>query len=305
MARRSALGYRYEHWWSGRFRFAALRHARLARREAQQLLLRRAGLRARLPGFNLELGAIAAYRLSRSWQLLGGARPHPLVERRERQPGGGQRHAAARHGGAALQLQARPGERMGPPAAHPALRLRPVDRLRPDADPRRLHQTQHPGRHQHRAARRRPGPRASGSTAGRSTSPASSAWSSTRSAACRKTSGRSTPTSSRTTTSARGGATRLRTRFGFGAGISYASRIPFGEQRDQDAARARHLEAAALPRSDHRHQHRRPVQGARAARDLRRHRRLAPLGRLRLRAPLQQRRTAARTTSTLFVETGF
>ena len=81
----------------------------------------------------------------------------------------------------------------------------------------------------------------------------------------------------------------LRTRFGLGGGISYASRVPFSEQRDQDTRGRDTSQAAALSRPHHRHQHRRPVQGARAARDLRRHRRLAPLGHLRLGAPVQQR----------------
>ena len=82
---------------------------------------------------------------------------------------------------------------------------------------------------------------------------------------------------------------RLRTRFGFGARHRLREPHPLHRAARPGAARARHLEAAALPRPDDRHQHRRPIQRARAARDLRRHRCLAPLGDLRLRAPVQQR----------------
>lgn len=65
------LGYRYEHWWQGRFRFRP--YATLAWRDAR-LNNYYYGVPGYEPGsgFNLEVGAIAAYQLSRSWQLLGG-----------------------------------------------------------------------------------------------------------------------------------------------------------------------------------------------------------------------------------------
>ena len=70
------VGYRHEQWWSGResgnrFRFRP--YATLAWRDAK-LNNYYYGVPGYEPGsgFNVELGAVAAYRLSQSWQLLGG-----------------------------------------------------------------------------------------------------------------------------------------------------------------------------------------------------------------------------------------
>jgi outer membrane protein len=65
------LGYRYEGWWSGRFRWRP--YATLAWRDAKLNNYYYA-----VPGYepgaglNLELGALAAYRLSERWQALAG-----------------------------------------------------------------------------------------------------------------------------------------------------------------------------------------------------------------------------------------
>ena len=70
------LGYRYERWWSGpqsgRFRWRP--YATLAWRDAK-LNNYYYGVPDYQPGagLNLELGALAAYRLTESWQVLAGA----------------------------------------------------------------------------------------------------------------------------------------------------------------------------------------------------------------------------------------
>ena len=82
------FGYRYERWWSGRFRWRP--YATLAWRDAD-LNNYYYGVPGYEPGagFNLELGALAAYRLSQGWQALAGAgvrrwssgvRASPVVE---------------------------------------------------------------------------------------------------------------------------------------------------------------------------------------------------------------------------------
>jgi len=65
------LGYRYEGWWSGRFRWRP--YATLAWRNAK-LNNYYYGVPGYEPGagLNVELGAIATYRLSAGWQLIGG-----------------------------------------------------------------------------------------------------------------------------------------------------------------------------------------------------------------------------------------
>lgn len=65
------VGYRHEQWWSGRFRFRP--YATLAWRDAK-LNNYYYGVPGYEPGagLNLELGALAAYRLNASWQILGG-----------------------------------------------------------------------------------------------------------------------------------------------------------------------------------------------------------------------------------------
>ena len=65
------LGYRYEGWWSGRLRWRPF--ATLAWRDAR-LNNYYYGVPGYQPGagLNLELGAIAAYRLTEGWQLVGG-----------------------------------------------------------------------------------------------------------------------------------------------------------------------------------------------------------------------------------------
>jgi outer membrane protein len=74
------LGYRYEGWWSGRFRWRP--YATLAWRDAKlnnyYYGVRPEEATATRPayepgaGFNLELGATAAYRLTQRWQVLAG-----------------------------------------------------------------------------------------------------------------------------------------------------------------------------------------------------------------------------------------
>lgn len=65
------LGYRYEGWWSGRFRWRP--YATLAWRDAR-LNNYYYGVPDYEPGagVNLELGALAAYSLNERWQILGG-----------------------------------------------------------------------------------------------------------------------------------------------------------------------------------------------------------------------------------------
>ena len=65
------LGYRYEGWWNGRFRWRP--YATIAWRDAK-LNDYYYGVPGYDPGagVNLELGALAAYRLSAGWQVLGG-----------------------------------------------------------------------------------------------------------------------------------------------------------------------------------------------------------------------------------------
>jgi outer membrane protein len=74
------LGYRYEGWWNGRFRWRP--YATLAWRDAklndyyygvrpEEAIAERPAY-APGSGLNLELGAFAAYQLSRSWQVLAG-----------------------------------------------------------------------------------------------------------------------------------------------------------------------------------------------------------------------------------------
>jgi len=74
------LGYRHEAWWSGRFRWRP--YATLAWRDAKlnnyYYGVRPQEASAARPayepgvGLNLELGALAAYRLTESWQVLAG-----------------------------------------------------------------------------------------------------------------------------------------------------------------------------------------------------------------------------------------
>jgi outer membrane protein len=65
------LGYRYEGWWSGRFRWRP--YATLAWRDAK-LNNYYYGVPGYNPGagLNLEFGALAAYRFAERWQLLAG-----------------------------------------------------------------------------------------------------------------------------------------------------------------------------------------------------------------------------------------
>ena len=82
------LGYRYERWWNGRLRWRP--YATLAWRDAR-LNNYYYGVPGYEPGagVNLELGALATYRLSQRWQVLGsigvtqwssGVRDSPVVE---------------------------------------------------------------------------------------------------------------------------------------------------------------------------------------------------------------------------------
>ena len=66
------LGYRYEQWWSGRFRWRP--YATLAWRDAK-LNNYYYGVPGYEPGagLNLELGLLSSYRLFQNWQLLAGA----------------------------------------------------------------------------------------------------------------------------------------------------------------------------------------------------------------------------------------
>ena len=66
------LGYRYEGWWSGRLRWRP--YATLAWRDSK-LNNYYFGVPGYQPGsgLNLELGALAAYRVSENWQALAGA----------------------------------------------------------------------------------------------------------------------------------------------------------------------------------------------------------------------------------------
>ena len=204
------LGYRYEGWWSDSSRFRWRPYATLAWRDAK-LNNYYYGVPGYEPGagVNLELGALA----SLSPEPRAGKCSAASASRNGRAA-----CATARWWRIGLQPEAclgllytfkpRPAERVGPQAADRAPGLRAVDRLRPDADPRRLHRRQHAGRHQHRPARRRPDPGAAAQQLAARPRRLHRLRASTRSAACRKTSGRSTATSRPITTSAPGGAIR-------------------------------------------------------------------------------------------------
>jgi MipA family protein len=66
------VGYRYEQWWNGRFRWRP--YATVAWRDAK-LNNYYYGVPGYEPGagLNLELGVLSSYRLSQSWQILAGA----------------------------------------------------------------------------------------------------------------------------------------------------------------------------------------------------------------------------------------
>ena len=237
-------------------------------------------------------------------RALAGARRRgrdALVERRERQPGGRRRHAALRHARPHVRLQARPGERVGPPAAHRAAAATAsratatCSRSSPCSAPARNTQDDTSivqfdvgqilvRRAQRLAARHRRASSASSSTS--RSGPAGRLLAGQRLLQAllllRPVVAR--PAAHRASASAPASPT--------------PSRIPFTEQRDQ-ALRGRDTSKLLLYLDPTIDINVGDLFGAqRAARDLRRHRRLAPLGHLRLVASSSTASTAARTTST-------